>query len=109
MTPAHPESNVERWDPADGPLSEAALRARLSARGYRCTLYLYPPGTCFGEHAHEVDKIDAVLSGRFRIVMDGRSFLLGPGDMLAVPRGRLHRAEVVGESPVVSVDAVRAD
>jgi mannose-6-phosphate isomerase-like protein (cupin superfamily) len=48
-----------------------------------------------------------VLSGSFRIRMDGRAFLRGPGDLLAVPRGHAHSAEVVGADPVISIDAVR--
>ena len=84
------------------------MRARLSARGYRCAVYVYPPGTGFPDHTHEVDKIDGVLSGSFRIVMEGNEFLLEADDLLAVPRGRAHSAEVVGDVPVISIDAVRS-
>lgn len=100
---------VEHWDAQrDGDLSEEALRAKLEARGYRVSRYVYPPGTHFPDHAHGVDKIDAVLSGRFRMRMGGRSVVLGPGDCLAVPRGAVHSAEVVGDAAVVSLDAVRS-
>ncbi len=99
---------VERWDPQrDGALSEDALRRKLKARGYRVSRYVYPPGTVFPEHAHEVDKIDAVLSGRFRMTQGGRSVVLEAGDCLAVPRGSRHCAEVMGAEPVVSLDAAR--
>jgi quercetin dioxygenase-like cupin family protein len=99
---------IERWDAGrDGPLSEAALRRRLEARGYRVTRYVYPPGTRFEEHTHAVDKIDAVLVGRFHLVLEGHEVVLGPGDAIAVPRGALHSAEVVGNEPVVSLDATR--
>jgi quercetin dioxygenase-like cupin family protein len=54
-----------------------------------------------------VDKIDAVLSGRFELVVDGRQAVLGPGDWIAVPRGVRHTATVVGDEPVVSLDAVK--
>ena len=37
---------VRRWNAAaDGPLTEAALRARLEAPGYVVARYVYPPGT----------------------------------------------------------------
>ncbi len=99
---------VERWDEArDGPLSEEAMRRKLEARGYRVSRYVYPPGTYFPPHTHDVDKIDGVLSGRFRLEMLGESVVLEAGDMLAVPRGVVHAAEVVGGEPVVSLDAVR--
>lgn len=99
---------VEHWDIAtDGELTEFALREKLSSRGYRVTRYLYPPGTHFPDHTHDVDKIDAVLSGRFMMRMAGQSVILEAGDCLLVPRGAVHSAEVVGGKPVVSLDAVR--
>ncbi len=99
---------VGRWDKqADGPLSESALRQRLEALGYEVSFYVYPPGTAFPSHTHGVDKIDAVLSGHFRLSMNGESVVLGPGEWLAVPSGVVHSAEVVGDRTVVSLDAVR--
>jgi quercetin dioxygenase-like cupin family protein len=102
--------DIEHWDEAsDGPLEEQSLRHKLEGRGYTVTRYVYPPGTVFPDHTHGVDKIDAVLSGRFRMTMPGGSVVLGPGDCLAVPRGVVHRAEVVGDQAVISLDAVRMD
>jgi len=100
--------HLEHWDPEqDGELSEAKLRRKLQDRGYRVSTYVYPPGTCFPPHGHGVDKIDAVLSGRFRMSMDGQSVELTAGDLLVVPKHALHSAEVVGDEPVVSLDAIR--
>jgi quercetin dioxygenase-like cupin family protein len=100
--------NVQRWDcDLDGTLSEAGLRRKLEKLGYTVTRYVYPPGTRFPDHAHEVEKIDAVLSGRFRITMGADSVILGPGDTVAVPRGIVHSAEVVGEQAVVNLDAMK--
>ncbi len=99
---------VECWDPErDGPLTEQAMRRKLEQRGYRVTRYVYAPGTFFPEHTHDVDKIDAVLSGRFRMTLGKRGVVLEAGDCLAVPRGALHAAEVVGNEPVVSLDATK--
>lgn len=100
---------VHHWDSETlGRLDEAAMRRLFESMGYHCTVYVYPPGTVFPEHTHGVDKIDGVLAGRFRIAMHGEEWVLGPGDWVEVPRGAVHRAEVVGGEPVVSVDAVRA-
>ncbi len=54
-----------------------------------------------------MDKIDAVLSGRFRLTLEGEAVVLEPGDSIEVPRGAVHSAEVVGDEPVVSLDAIR--
>ena len=99
---------TEKWNKEnDGPLSEQAMRRKLEAQGYQASRYVYPPGTVFPEHTHEIDKIDAVLAGRFRMTIEGVSIVLEAGDWLVVPSGEVHSAEVVGDVPVVSLDAVR--
>lgn len=98
---------IEKWDPARGPLGEAAMRQRLEAEGYAVSRYLYPPGTYFPEHTHTMDKKDAVLRGRLKITAEGQEVVLGPGDMMEIPAGIRHTAEVVGTEAVVSLDATR--
>jgi quercetin dioxygenase-like cupin family protein len=99
---------VQRWNSEeDGPLTEQAVRAKLEELGYSVARYDYPPGTYFPPHQHDVDKIAAVLDGRFRLAMEGYEVVLGAGDWLEVPRGTVHSAEVVGDATVVSLDAVR--
>ena len=99
---------IKSWDTLrDGELNEANMCAKLEAMGYSVNRYIYAPGTTFPNHSHQVDKIDCVLSGRFRISMQGSNYFLGAGDMLTVPRGVVHSAEVVGDEPVVSLDAVK--
>jgi quercetin dioxygenase-like cupin family protein len=99
---------VKRWDTErDGPLSEQAMREKLEQRGYSVSRYVYSPGTYFPDHSHGVDKIDGVLAGRFRMILQGHEAILEAGDCLAVPRGAVHSAEVVGDDPVVSLDAVK--
>jgi quercetin dioxygenase-like cupin family protein len=101
---------VEHWDDVrDGALSEETMRQKLERRGYSVTRYVYAPGTYFPPHSHDVDKIDGVLSGRFRMEMQGQSVTLAAGDCLAVPRTIEHCAQVIGDEPVVSLDAVRTE
>jgi len=99
--------NVQRLKSEDGTPTEAALRRKLEQLGYAVNRYFYPEGTYFGPHSHAVDKIDAVVSGSFRITMGGESVVLGPGEYVFVPKGIEHEAEVVGESAVLSLDGVR--
>lgn len=99
---------VRHWNETiDGPFSEGGLRRKLEAAGYLVARYTYPPGTTFPDHVHGVDKIDAVVSGRFRMVVAGHLAVLGPGDWVEVARGVRHSATVLGDEPVVSLDAVR--
>jgi quercetin dioxygenase-like cupin family protein len=99
---------VEHWNPqTDGELTEQAMRDKLEKRGYQVSRYVYPPGTYFPDHTHDVDKIDGVLAGRFRMTMSGEAVVLEAGDCLEVPKGAVHSAEVVGSEGVVSLDAVK--
>ncbi|MDB9312792.1 cupin domain-containing protein [Spirulina sp. CS-785/01] len=97
---------LEHWNPQqDGELTEQKMRQKLEEKGYRVSRYVYSPGTFFPNHSHSIDKIDGVLSGRFRMTMDGQEVILEAGDSLEVPRHKVHSAEVVGNEPVVSLDA----
>tara|TARA_B100000676_G_C17780141_1_gene681450 strand:+ start:64 stop:384 length:321 start_codon:yes stop_codon:yes gene_type:complete len=99
---------VRRWNEAiDGSLDKNTLREKLENEGYRVNTYTYSPGTFFGNHEHSVSKIDAVLSGTFRIGMNGKFVDLKAGDWIEVPAGAVHSAEVLGKEPVVSLDAVK--
>lgn len=99
---------VRHWNSrADGPLTEAALRRKLETLGYTVAKHVYAPGTEFPDHTHEADKIDAVVSGRLRLVVGGHLALLGPGDWIEIPRGVRHTARVIGDEPVMSLDAIK--
>ena len=76
--------------------------------GYTCTTYNYPPGTYFDDHTHAVDKIDAVMKGRFCIGMGDNTVTLEAGDWIQVPRGALHNARVIGDETVISIDAIKS-
>jgi len=103
-----PKVIVRRWDESvDGALTENSLRKMIEVKGYSVSRYTYGPGTYFGDHSHSVAKIDAVLSGTFRMGMYGQFVDLGAGDWIEVPAGATHSAEVIGVEAVVSLDAVR--
>src|SRR5581483_4310812 len=99
---------IEHWDQSvDGTLSEAGLRRKLERLGYQVSRYVYPPGTYFTDHMHSIDKMDAVVSGRFRLIVEGREVILEAGDALEIPGGTVHSAEVIGDEPVVSLDGTK--
>ena len=95
---------LERWNPADGPLTEKRLMRLMELEGYDVLVYTYRPGTRFSGHEHAQGKCDAVLEGVLRVTADGQTFDLRKGDRLYVPAGTPHTAEVVGETTVVSLD-----
>ncbi|HWP86118.1 MAG TPA: cupin domain-containing protein [Terriglobia bacterium] len=105
---------VIRWEAAWGPVSEQTMRRQLAAAGYRVSAYCYPPGTCFPPHRHAVHKRDAVLAGKLKISWPATagspagSVVLEAGDMIEIPAGAEHSAEVVGPETVFSLDATKA-
>ena len=108
VMPNTDQIQLQRWN---GPsfLSETLMREKLESQGFRCSRLDYPPGTVFPEHSHEVDKIDAVLTGKFRVTIGERQFDLMPGDALYIPRHVTHKAEVIGDETVTSLDGVKIE
>jgi quercetin dioxygenase-like cupin family protein len=104
---------VDKIETATAPIqisgrTSEASRASFSARGPRLADGIEARGTVQGRTDGAFDPIgDGVLAGRFRMTMGGRSVVLKAGDCLAVPRGVVHSAEMVGSEPAVSLDAVR--
>src|SRR5262245_54198529 len=97
---------IEHWnEDAEGPFPEEGLRRKLDGSGFRVERLVYAPGTHFPDHTHDTDKLDGVVSGRLRLKLEGRAYVLEAGDCLAIPRGVVHSAEVVGDDPVVGLDA----
>lgn len=98
---------VIHWDPQWGAVSAEAMSRLLRADGYAVSEYRYPPGTFFPLHHHAEDKKDAVLQGCLRIAWEGGEAILERGDMIEIPAGVRHSAEVIGVETVVSQDASR--
>ena len=89
------------------PARNVPFERKWNVRAFQVSRYVYPPGTVFPDHSHQVDKIDAVISGRFRIRMEEKEVILEVGDIIEVPRGIIHSAEVIGSQPVVSLDGIK--
>ncbi|MCS4538748.1 MAG: cupin domain-containing protein [Thaumarchaeota archaeon] len=102
-------TEIEHWDKKWGEMNERNMRKVIESRGYSVVKYVYPPGTYFPDHEHAFDKMDTVLKGKFKIEALGKRFVLKAGDMLYVPAGLIHNAEVLGDEDVVSLDASKVD
>jgi len=101
-------ATLERWDPADGEVSEKRLMRFMEHEGYEVATYSYPSGTVFGWHEHAEEKCDAVVEGILRIEVDGgEMFDLQAGDRLYLAPRTRHRAEVIGRKCVLSLDGTK--
>jgi quercetin dioxygenase-like cupin family protein len=83
------------------------LKRSLKSDGYNIYVYSYPGGMCFPEHTHDYDMIHVVLNGSLKISLDGQDHILSAGDRFTVPARVPHSAEVLGDSPVVCLDATQ--
>ena len=95
--------NVTTWDPRLGPLQLSTLRRALEDEGMTTAWWSDIPGTHVPTHAHDFPETRWVLSGFLRIMIEGATFDLGPGDRLDVPQGTPHATDVVGLGLVVYV------
>jgi quercetin dioxygenase-like cupin family protein len=68
--------------------------------------YIYAPGSVFPRHAHPEEQVTLVIRGRIRFDLDGTPVELGPGEVIVIPGGTPHGAEVIGEEPVESYNAL---
>jgi quercetin dioxygenase-like cupin family protein len=56
------------------------------------------------EHdSHPNEQIDVVVSGRIKFVVEGREWILGPGEALSIPPGARHSCEVLEDTTVFEV------
>jgi len=99
---------VEKWNKSTGgALAAENVASVLQSRGYRCLVEQYDPGTVMHEHAHDEPRKDAVISGRLQVGMFGKEVVLVPGDIINIPEGIDHDATVLGNEPVVLVEAAK--
>ena len=79
------------WSDAVAP-READLHERLHADGFEAFVWRDDPGADYAPHAHDHDESLWVIEGEIVFGAEGRSFHLGPGDRLMLPKGTVHTA-----------------
>jgi len=63
------------------------------------------PGTEFAPHSHPQEQFMAVLSGTFECIVDGTTIRSGPGGVFYFASNQPHGGRVVGDEPVVVMEA----
>lgn len=99
---------IEKWNKEkDGELTESNMESKLRRQGYTSTRYDFPPGVDFPDHKHGVSKKNTILKGKMKFSMYGQTVILGPGDMIQVPKDTMHNAGVMGNDFLVLYDSTR--
>jgi quercetin dioxygenase-like cupin family protein len=71
------------------------FETRLRADGYtEIETKTYAQQAANGEHGHHFDVHGLVLDGAFIVIENGKATTYRPGDVFAVPNGRLHCEEI---------------
>ena len=102
------EAIIKKWNHAqDGMLNDSNMSLKLKSMGYTCCKYIFPPGTDFPDHTHNISKMDAITSGKFQMEIYGKTYILEPGDMIEIPKNTVHNAKVVGTENVTFFDSTK--
>ena len=65
----------------------------------------FQPGSSYPLHSHEREQFSFMLSGRMRLTVGDQVSEIGAGDMWYAPSNVEHGGEILGDEPVVFVDA----
>jgi quercetin dioxygenase-like cupin family protein len=69
----------------------------------------YAAGVGTPLHAHAHESIVYVVSGKLKGTMDGKEFIMGPGDVCRHPRGVLHGVEALEDSVIMECKSPAPD
>lgn len=69
------------------------VRRHLESEGFTVVRWSDAPGRVYTPHSHDHDESLWMIAGGMTFVIDGRSYHLGAGDRLQLPRGTVHTAE----------------
>lgn len=70
----------------------------------------FEAGSKFPIHKHPNEQFSYVVEGRLKIVVDGRAYILGPGDIMVIPSFMPHGGEALEATKVIEAfGPTRAD
>jgi len=98
---------VTHYRRSDLPLKPAVPGAKMWAVGLEKSMLTYfemEGNTTFPEHSHEAEQITMVLEGELTFTYEGKTAVLKPGDVIALPSNVRHSVST-GNAPCRAVDA----
>lgn len=93
-------SQMEGFNPTTGVAIKMFVDRSFGAIHQSLFLIQYAPGAKIDAHDHTFEESYFIVSGRVRAVADGRSYDLGPGDVIWTSVGCIHSFENAGTEPV---------
>lgn len=52
-------------------------------------------GAPLPEHAHPHEQVTSVIEGQFELVVEGRAYQMGPGDVVVIPSNARHSGKAL--------------
>lgn len=93
-------TQMEGFNPITGVAIKMFVDRSFGAIHQSLFLIQYMPGAKIDLHDHTFEESYLIVSGRVRAIADGRSYDLGPGDVVWTSVGCIHSFENVGQEPV---------
>jgi quercetin dioxygenase-like cupin family protein len=93
-------SQMEGFNPTTGVAIKMFVDRSFGAIHQSLFLIQYLPGAKIDPHDHTFEESYFIVSGRVRATADGKSYDLGPGDVIWTGVGCLHSFTNVGDKPV---------
>lgn len=93
-------SEMEGFNPITGVAIKMFVDRSFGAIHQSLFLIQYQPGAKIDPHDHTFEESYFVVSGRVQATADGRSYDLGPGDVIWTGVGCIHSFANVGDEPV---------
>lgn len=93
-------SQMEGFNPTTGVAIKMFVDRSFGAIHQSLFLIQYLPGAKIDTHDHTFEESYLIVSGRVRATADGKSYELGPGDVIWTSVGCIHSFANLGEDPV---------
>ena len=93
-------SQMEGFNPTTGVAIKMFVDRSFGAIHQSLFLIQYLPGAKIDPHDHTFEESYFIVSGRVRAMADGKTYDLGPGDVIWTSVGCIHSFENLGTEPV---------
>jgi unsaturated pyranuronate lyase len=90
-----PPTKYELRDQTRQDLSPGITRRYISSDKATMAIYEMRKGARISQHYHDSEQLTYVQAGRLRIVVEGKAFVVGAGEVLAIPPYAKHSIEAL--------------
>jgi mannose-6-phosphate isomerase-like protein (cupin superfamily) len=91
--------------PREAAFGGAVERCAVRSDGALVTFNWIQPGDGPSpQHSHPFDQLSFIVQGTMEFEVDGEHFVVGPGEVLAIPADASHGGRIIGDEVVLNVD-----